>query len=368
MKKCGAKPIDDTYVQLAHALNSSQARSKHTTAGHATQLTSPVLQLIEKFPSIEDWTAHKGTPILLTIISNVLLSQQTLPTPQDQSILEKLRQAGKSVWTLIDPFTKETVLDGLQKEAALTHYLLILTLSSPKEDLKEEVQSLLPLLKQFQSVQSRYTAMRVAQKLQDSDMAITYWNSFSKQVPLDLKSAILYLRILSKSKRSKESTALLQKIIALESPQSPNPKHFLLALFSCMSYIPNLGSVFKLLEQASLYPQVKLNIPVNQAILNSFVRATKVEAATKRHSPEFIYGIIRKLDMPSLLKQRDTPIDDRLHLIEMALELVQWRLDICDHPKQKLDGAVKELVLGDRKFYERWRDIVLKERKGESTD
>ena len=308
MKKCGAKPIDDTYVQLAHALNSSQARS-----GHPTQLTSPVLQLIEKLPSIEDWTAHKGTPILLTIISNVLLSQQNLSTPQDQSILEKLRQAGKSVWTLIDPFTKQTVLDDLQKEAALTHYLLILTLTSQKEDLKQEVQSLLPLLKQFQSVESRYAAMRVAQKLQDSDMAINYWNSFSKKVPLDLKSSILYLRILSKSKKSKESTQILQKIITLDekSPtKSPNPKHFLLAIFSCMSYIPNLGSVFKLLELSSLYPQVKLNIPVNQAILNSFVRATKVEAATKRHSPEFIYGIIRKLDMPSLLKQRDTPIED----------------------------------------------------------
>lgn len=358
MKKCGETPIDDTYVQLAHAINSSQALSKHPANAPPPSLT-PLLQLLEKLPSITDWTAHKGTAIFLGIISKALLFRQSLPsvTTEDE-FRAKLVEQGKIVWSLIDPFSQETRLDEADKAAALTHYLFILSLSNNREDLLKG-KSLLPLLTQFQTPEARIAAIRIAEELRDPLLAIKYWNLFPN-LEQDLKSSLRYLRILSRCHQPRESTRFLQQLIS--HGQTLTPKFYFLALLSCMSYVPNLGSALKIYELGSKYPEIKKSLLVNQALLHCFMRATKSTVATKRHTPEFIYNIIRRIDMPQLLRQREEKLEERLGLVETALEMVSWRLDVSTG---KLDHNTTAKVWGDRKFYERWREILLKERRGE---
>src|SRR5579859_2818214 len=358
MKKCGDTPIDDTYVQLAHAINSSQALSKRPPNAPPPSIT-PISQLLEKLPSIADWTAHKGTAIFLTLVSKALLFRRSFPThAAENEFRQRMVEQGKYVWSLIDPFSQETRLEESDKAAALTHYLFILSLSDNKEDLLEG-KTLVPLLTQFRTPEARIAAIRIAEGLRDPSLAIKYWDLFADLEP-DLKSSLRYLRILSRSHHPKESTHLLQQLISLgrELP----PKFYFLALLSCMSYVPNLGSALKIYEMGSRYPDIKQSILVNRALLHCFMRATKSEVAAKRHTPEFIYSVIRRMEMPQLLRQREEKLEERLGLIETVLEMVSWRLDVST---RKLDQSTRAKVMGDRKFYERWREILLKEKKGE---
>ena len=197
MKKCGDTPIDDTYVQLAHAINSSQALSKRPPNAPPPSI-APISQLLEKLPSIADWTAHKGTAIFLTLISKALLFRRSLPNPAaENEFRQRMVEQGKHVWSLIDPFSQETRLEESDKAAALTHYLFILSLSDNREDLLEG-KTLVPLLTQFRTPEARIAAIRIAEGLRDPPLAIKYWDLFTDLEP-DLKSSLRYLRILSRS-------------------------------------------------------------------------------------------------------------------------------------------------------------------------
>src|SRR5579859_6315399 len=164
MKKCGARTIDDTYIQLAHALNSTHTmtfKDRQSSNNPSSSISSSaVLQLVE-YLSVDLWTLHRGTWVFPIIISKALLARQQQFSPSDKDeVREKLVEAGRTVWKLIDPFTQETRMEEMNKEGALTHYLLILCMSSKlTEEVMEEMKTLLPRLVQFQTKEARYSAM-----------------------------------------------------------------------------------------------------------------------------------------------------------------------------------------------------------------
>ena len=373
MKKCGARPIDDTYIQLAHALNSSHSRSQHSAKPRVAPSPTSVLQLIEKLPSIQDWTAHKGTAIFLTLIAKELVAQQrngpSSSPSHDAEVTEKLVQAGESVWTLIDPFSKQTRLNEENKEFALTHYLFILNFSRNQGQFKRKVFPLLPLLEQFPTPESRYAALRIANKLGDLQLAIKYWETFA-DVPHDSKSAALFLRITSAKKKPKETLHALTKIIELNPSQPPDLKYVILALSSCFTFPPDVDSIRKVFKVVSRYPSLKASIDLYQMVFDFFLRATVEKDFVRRRAPGLVYGMIRKLEIASLLGKRQGPLEKRLELIETVLKVVDWRLQVCKDAMAvpgkdtSREALRKAQILEDKKFFRRWIEIMEKEQNG----
>jgi len=338
-----------------------------------------VLQLIEKLPSIQDWTAHKGTAIFLRLIAKELIVRERIGPSSSSSleaeILEKLVQAGESVWTLIDPFSQQTRLDEEMKSFALTHYLFILNFSLKEDWFKRKVTPLLPLLEQFPTPESRYAALRVAHRLGDLQLAIKYWETFA-DVPPDPKSAALFLRITSANKQPKETLQALTTIIELNPKQPPDLKYVILALSSCFTYPPDVDSIRKVFKAVSRYPSVKGCLDLYQMVFEYFLRATVEKDFVRRRAPGLVYGMIRKLEIASLLGKRQGPLQKRLELIQTVLKVMDRRLQVCKEAmavpgkdtSREREALRKAQILKDQFFFRRWIEIMAKEQDGLNVD
>src|SRR5437762_2702251 len=117
MKKCGAKPIIDTYVQMAHGLNTLHTRQKNSTPPRARY----ILELIERLTAsnLPNWNQHKGIGVLLQV-----LKSSALRAKEDESSIETLLQlidAANVVWKNSWPMNPDAAAS--EKQFALSHYI-----------------------------------------------------------------------------------------------------------------------------------------------------------------------------------------------------------------------------------------------------
>jgi hypothetical protein len=329
MKKCGAKPILDTYVQLAYGLATLQRQRPETLKSRQ------IVDIIDKLETVDECSQHKGIGILMTVLKNTALQAQD-PTP--------IVTAAKKLWAKSNPFDHETAMPDNEIEMYLTHYLLIMDISSTPQDWKDAAL-LLPHLLKHKSSESRIAALRIARRLHNEKMAIQYWNSFA--LPFDKRAGSLYLRILSRGKSSDIVYGLLLKFPEEERKASV----YMLALLPCL-HEPNLDIALRIYDLVKTSPMAQYDVPIHDLMMKILLRATERMERRERHSPEKVYGVLRKMNLPGLLKLKDVPADTRLALIASAKRLVLWRHD------QKMTTKDRGLIEGDAAFFKRWEKII----------
>jgi hypothetical protein len=343
LKKTGAKPILDTYVQMAHCINTLQRLLK----GQEPPKVRYTLDIVKRLDEFDDWSDHKGIGIFMTIVVKAFLRLDT--TSDRETVLPQLIAAANKVWEKTNPFDHDTKLSEEDKERLLTHYLFALSHSANNDDLKFAV-SLLPRLLEFPSTETRRSALRIALCLNDSEMAKSYWHKFPS-VPFDETSAVLYLRVLSQGFLSKDAADILDQIIAAKSSQR-EPKVYLLALLSCLR-LPNLNTAMRIYDKVLDNPRAKGDFYINELMLRIFARATESNYSLRKHKPDYIYSILRTLNMPNLMKQKHIPTRKRLELVEKAKQIISWRANAPG-----ISRIEQQVLEGDVKFYERWENII----------
>src|ERR1700736_1317486 len=114
MKKCGAKPILDTYVQLAFGVATMQSSQPNNVCQRQ------ILNIMERLEPIKNWFEHKNIGIIMTILKNAAVrTEETAFAVAAANIL----------WTNSNPFSHETKMTDNEVEKYLTHYLLIMEIS-----------------------------------------------------------------------------------------------------------------------------------------------------------------------------------------------------------------------------------------------
>lgn len=353
MKKCGVKPILDTYIQLAHGIGTLQHLQRSSTPPKARY----ILEVIERLEDFDDWTAHKNIGILLASLKNAVVNPSL-----KQETLQRIITAAHKVWSKTNPLESPSPRPQAEINYDLNHYLLILSMSPNSGDWKT-ARNLLHNLEKHPSQDSRMTALRIAQRLQDQRLAKKYWTYFNDLLPFDPRAARLYLTIFSKTYDAKEAVDTLDLLIQHHAPEYPRPVAYLLALLPCAP-LPNLNSALRVYEKVKENPEAMKDFELHRFMITMFLRATTSEYALKRFKPDFVYSILRIVDMPELLKRKDVPVKKRLELIEDIKKIIVWRLEKRDTRKNK--EIKEELLEGDMKFYERWEQIVKNEDKTDS--
>jgi hypothetical protein len=345
MKKCGANPIVDTYVQLAHALNSLYSRRKAGTPPNAQH----TLDIIDRLnaSNLPNWFLHKGIGILLQILKTTAMQVKS----NNPDTLLKLIEASKLVWGKSDPTGPLSKLAENEKEMALTHYLFILSLSPNPGDWELAV-TLLPSLLKFPSTESRLTALRIARSKLDVALAKQYWDQFAN-LPFDSRAAREYLIILSSSTNDAETAlVILDQVIENSADRSVHPKIYTLALSSCLPSA-NVEVALQISERLQQNPLAQQDFRICQYFLEIFLRAAQRRYLREKYPPDFFYSIIRKLDAPHILKRQDVPAKDRIMFIHKIRKLIDWRM------KQPIkEKGLRSVLTGDHRFYKRWQEII----------
>ena len=344
MKKCGAKPIVDTYVQLAHALNTLQSREKHGSTPKATN----ILEIIDRLTSsdLQEWQQHKGIGVLLTVLKSSVLHHIDNP-----NTLVKLIEASKLVWEKSSPMGTLSKMSEEEKEKALTHYIFILSFSELESDWVHGYE-LVPLLLKKPSNEGRLAALRIAQKANNPDWAKEYWKLFGT-VPFDWKASQLMLYILrNSSKHYFLASKILDEIITNYPSSSENKlpsKLYMMAIQSCfqMGRISEARSIF---NKSKKDERIQFILSIRKALLDVYLRATEIR--TDIH-PDEIYLVIRELQVPTMLNKENDSLKEKLEFLHGVQKLVKWRLNT-----EPITKEIKEIVKEDLDFYKRWEDIL----------
>jgi hypothetical protein len=336
MKKSGGKPILDTYVQLAFGVATMLSRrpDKTPSARH-------ILSILERLEHIDDWSQHKLIGVFMTV-----LKATALHTEEPAKVIA----AAKRVWEKSDPFDHPTTMTPDEVEKFLTHYLMIMEISTDRNDWNY-ASGLLHHLVQYPSAESRLSALRIARRCNDSIMAKHYWHKFIR-VPFDKRAGLSYLRILSLGKDSKEALAVLEQLL----PYDPSAINFMQALLPCVRQ-PNVDIAKRILDLVYKNPAARRDIPIHSLMLKILLRATMLP---QHRPPNHIYGVLKKMNLPDLLKLKDVPADIRLGLIELIKPLIAWRKD------QRMSELDRKLIEGDQVFFMRWEEIIRNENKAKS--
>lgn len=345
MKKCGAKPIVDTYVQLAHALNSLYSRQKTDTPPKA-QHTLDIIDRLNK-SNLPNWSLHKGIGVLLQILKTTTMQA----AQNDQEALPKLIETSKLVWEKCDPMESGSKLAENEKEMALTHYLFILSLSQNPGDWELAI-TLLPFLLRYPSAESRLTALRIARCKRDVALAKQYWEQFAN-LPFDPRATREYLVILSSATNDAEAAlVVLDQIIENSPNRDVHPKIYSLALSSCLSSA-NVQVALQILGRLQQNPVAQKDFRICQFVLEIFLRATQRRYLREKYPHDFFYSIIRKLDAPSILKREDIPAKDRIMFVHKIRKLIDWRMK-----QPSKEKGLRAILIGDLRFYKRWQEII----------
>ena len=352
MKKSGAVPTVNTYVELAHALNTVYSKQKYSTPPKARR----ILTLLERLDAqnLPDWGKHKGIGVFL----NVLYSAAKNAREFDPEELYPLVNAAKSVWDRADPLRPNSPLSDSEKEHALVHFLDTLRLSRNQEDL-QKAADMLPQLAKFPSILSRRCALRIAEKFPRAILAKQYWKHFS-HLPYDQSSSELYLFNLSKSENNADEALQTISDMLEKSPNGILAKNYVNALLCCVQP-PNIDVARSIYQHFCKDPKLSEDFGVHKLLVGIFRKALRFPHILKTHPPEKIYSIIREIQFPRLLSRKDIDSDVRITLLNRILEIMDWRF------KGHLDDATRQFVAGDLKFARRWRAIINNEDKTEKT-
>lgn len=349
MKKCGATPNVDTYVQLAHALAKLQMIQKNSQPPSARHILHIVGWL--KGHKNLDWAAHKGVGILLYVIKNCVLSSIRGEIQLSEDTQTKLLHAAKTVWQKSSPLKPASRMIPEDKLLAVQNYIRVMSISTEIQDL-QELKALLPYLLTAPSKKGLLLALRVAQALNDPDLAVEYWKKF-QNLPFNLRAAETCLIILSESAHARDALQILDQCIAASEAHYIQPKIYALALFACLR-LPSLDIAKQIYQRALKNPNARPDIGIHGSLLEAFIRGTENNWTLNKHSPDYFYSIIRMMDVPELMRTTDAPVRQRLKVISQIKRLILWRL------KQPMVKEMVDIIKGDLRFYKRWTKILRK--------
>ena len=338
MKKCGTESIIDTYVQLAHAVNTMQS----------TKPLKPryILEIIKRLAdrNIPDWSSHKGIGVLLQVLKSTATYCKTEALYSMR--LGEVVDAAKVVWKMSDPFHLNSQVSEYEKVKAITHYLYILSLS-PRQDDWSSGALILPRLLAYRDSEIRLAAFRIIERLEDPSMAIQYWQHFS-DLPFDSRACRAYMKALSRSgNHCREAIDALDLWISNAPKNSLPAKVYCLALSSCIR-MPNPHYALQIYERLRKNPFVKADVQFHKYLLAVFISAAQSVYHTKIYSPDFLYSVIKEVDIPSLMRAPSIPRSDKEVLISKAFQLLHWRISVENDPK------VRNQLEADKHFYKQW--------------
>src|SRR5271155_5802177 len=346
MKKSGAIPNVNTYVELAHALNTLYTKQRGSTPPKPRR----ILSLIERLETqnLPDWNQHKGFGFFFNVLHSAAMGARE-SDPED---LSELIEVTKVAWGNADLLGPDSQLPEDEKLHAIVHFLNTLRISPNRKDV-ETAADMLPQLSQFPSIHSRRCALRLAEHFPHAILAKQYWKHFS-DVPFDQTASELYLLLLSRSNNNAEEA--LETILGIfENTRSSIPaKCYIHALLCCLRP-PNIDVARILYQHYSNNSENSRDLGVHTLLLDVFRRALRYPYIIKTHQPDKIYSIIREIKFPTLLSQRQVDSKKRIILLDRITEIMEWRFD------QRLDDETRERIRGDMKFVLRWREIIRNE-------
>src|SRR5579871_1197337 len=123
MKKCGVKPILDTYVQLAHGVATLQRIQSNSSPPKPRY----ILEIIRNMDELDDWTSHKNIGILLTVLKTTAINSTG-------TALLQIIDAARKVWEKTNPERFRSPRPEQELMRDLYHYLLILSMSPNHKD------------------------------------------------------------------------------------------------------------------------------------------------------------------------------------------------------------------------------------------
>lgn len=352
MKKIGIEPILDTHVQMAFGICTLQKLQRSSSPPKPRW----ILDVVRRIEEMDYWK-HKGIGVLLAALANTAREVDH----KDEQTISVLVENAKKVWQKIYPKDDKTENLPAQFTDDLNHYILILSMSSRESDWKIG-EKLLPRLPKFPSLACRHNALRIANRLKDQNLAKHYWHLFADQ-PFQPSATLTYLRILSVTYDAKEAYDTLCYYIDNVKPEFPKIGAYVYALIAC-ARLPNLETATRVYKKISENPETKQDFKIQALFFDIFNKATISPYALKKHTPTYIYSVLRLMDLPSLLRRRDVPARRRLFLLEDIVYFIQWRLKAG---RFKANDP-EEVVKGDMKFYMRWQGIIKNQDKGENMD
>ena len=341
MKKCGAKPIVDTYVQMAHAINTFNANRPETVPASITS----TLELTTRFlrENFRNPRAHKGIGILLAILRSASLSAFE---KRDIDKQKQLRDTAKLIWDVASPDPTSTMPEE-EIQRALQNYSSMLELSPEKRDWEQAADLLTRLAKLPPSNISRNIAIAIARKLRDLEIAEPFWKTLPNE-KYDPKIPQLQLLLLSKPETSdpKRALAALDAIIADQPVGQPpvHVKHYILALLSCIPEA-DVHIAWQIYERMQQNPIVKHDFAPHSLFFDIFVRARRIWKH-QQYTLGAIYKPVFSSNLSRFFDDDTLTVHQRFEFAQKFIKLIGWRL------KQHFeDEKYREQVQGDfRRF------------------
>src|SRR5690242_18498054 len=109
MKKCGAKPNLDTFVQLARAIEVAQETQRNNPTPPSA---AHIIKILEDMDVIPDWTQHSSVGVFFGVIKNTMILNKNLP----ETTVNQLISAAHKVWSKTTPVEGEKAYRGRTDE------------------------------------------------------------------------------------------------------------------------------------------------------------------------------------------------------------------------------------------------------------
>ena len=336
-------PIVDTYVQMAHAINTSNANRPETVpASIKSTLELTTRFLHEKFQKAR---AHKGIGILFAVLRSASLSALE---KRDINQQNQIRETAKSIWDVAGPDPTSTMPEE-EIQRALQNYISILDLSPEKMDWEQAANLLPRLAKLPPSNISRNIAIAIARKLRNLELAEPFWQTLPNE-KYDPKIPHLQLLLLSKPETSdpKRALAALDAIIADQPVGQPpvHVKHYILALLSCIPEA-DVHIAWQIYERMQQNPIVKHDFAPHSLFFDIFIRARHIWKH-QQYTLGAIYKPVFSSNLSRFFDDDTLTVHQRFEFAQKFIKLIGWRL------KQPFDDEkYREKVQGDfRRFKE----------------
>ena len=334
MKKCGAKPIVDTYVQLAHAINTLNTHRPEGTSVNIKSTLTLITRFIDETFSTRDINSHRGIGVFFAILRSAVLAAVDGKQSDER---ERIVDAARWIWDVGGPYTKDSKMHDDDIHRALQNYLCILKASEVKEVWKIAA-TLLPRLLAFPpSNISRNIAISLGLQLKDSSIVEPFWRQTTlPKIPLpegaqfqDDRNTQMELVFFSQPELAdpKRALAALNALIADIPPGSPPlpTKHFVLALLSCIpsADVHVAWSIYRLM---SINPIARHDFGAHALLLDIFARARYIWRQ-RQYTAGAIYKPVFSSDISRFFDDESVTVQDRYDLARKFIKIIGWRLN-----------------------------------------
>jgi hypothetical protein len=355
MKKSGAKANAHSILHLAKCIQVAQ--EKHENSPTPPRPTMIIRVIAELDKVTEPWPLHKPAGPLLTVLKTHLVKDTNLGA----ETIETLIGLAKNVFARVYPISlgkPPPERDSQQIGYDLQHFLECLVRSRFPTDWRAATD-LLPMLHKYRPGYSHTNiTLSLSARVKNSNMAKESYFEVSRAEPFNPQLATEYMFAISRGWDSKSAIRVLDEFIEHHKPSFPERRIYFLALMSCVR-LPNIHPAIDIFNKAQASPYAKDDFGIQFMMLDILLRGTTCRRMQRKMlSPNTLCNTFRKIDIPSAMRTPGIPMSKKLALLDNATTFVEWMMTLPQKGARNMKHP--DVLRGDIKFFERWREIVTK--------